>query len=38
MGITVTWNGLFKWLNLIPGSIGSNVIVIGKKKEISSIS
>ena len=38
IGITVTWNGLFKWLNLIPGSIGSNVIVIGKKKEISSIS
>ena len=38
IGTTVTWNGLFKWLNLIPGSIGSNVIVIGKKKETSSIS
>ena len=38
LGITVTWNGLFKWLNLIPTSIGSNIIVIGKKENISSIS
>ena len=38
LGMTVTWNGLFKWLNLIPTSIGSNIIVIGKKENISSIS
>ena len=38
LGITVTWNGLFKWLNLIPTSIGSNIIVVGKKENISSIS
>ncbi|RZD46860.1 MAG: hypothetical protein CXT78_03355 [Thaumarchaeota archaeon] len=38
LGIKVTWNGLFKWLNLIPASIGSNIIVIGKKENISSIS
>ena len=28
LGMTVTWNGLFKWLNLIPARIGSNIIVI----------
>jgi len=38
LGMTVTWNGLFKWLNLIPARIGSNIIVIGKKENISSIS
>ena len=38
LGMTVTWNGLFKWLNLIPTSIGSNIIVVGKKENISSIS
>jgi ubiquinone/menaquinone biosynthesis C-methylase UbiE len=38
LGMTVTWNGLFKWLNLIPASIGSNIIVVGKKENISSIS
>ncbi len=38
LGMTVTWNGLFKWLNLIPTSIGSNIIVVGKKEDISSIS
>ena len=38
LGITITRNGLFKWLNLIPASIGSNIIVIGKKENISSIS
>ena len=38
LGMTVTWNGLFKWLNLIPTRIGSNIIVIGKKENISSIS
>ena len=31
LGIKITWNGLFKWLNLFPARIGSNVIVIGKK-------
>ena len=31
LGIKITWNGLFKWLNLFPAKIGSNVIVIGKK-------
>jgi len=36
--MTVTWNGLFKWLNLIPARIGSNIIVIGKKENVSSIS
>ncbi|SVB84546.1 uncharacterized protein METZ01_LOCUS237400 [marine metagenome] len=29
---------MFKWLNLIPTSIGSNIIVVGKKENISSIS
>ena len=38
LGMTVTWNGLFKWLNLIPARIGSNIIVIGKKENVSSIS
>ena len=38
LGMTVTWNGLFKWLNLIPARICSNIIVIGKKENISSIS
>ena len=38
LGMTVTWNGLFKWLNLIPTSVGSNIIVVGKKENISSIS
>ncbi len=38
LGIVVSWNGLFKWLNLIPASIGSNIIVVGKKGSISSIS
>ena len=38
LGMTVTWNGLFKWLNLIPARIGSNIIVVGKKENISSIS
>ena len=38
LGMTVTWNGLFKLLNLIPTSIGSNIIVVGKKENISSIS
>ena len=38
LGMTVTWNGLFKWLNLIPTSIGSNIIVVGKKENVSSIS
>ena len=38
LGMTVTWNGLFKWLNLIPARIGSNIIVIGKKENNSSIS
>ena len=38
IGMTITWNGLFKWLNLIPASIGSNIIVIGQKENISSIS
>ena len=38
LGMTVTWNGLFKWLNLVPASIGSNIIVVGKKENISSIS
>ena len=38
LGMTVTWNGLFKWLNLIPASIGGNIIVVGKKENISSIS
>jgi len=31
LGIKITWNGLFKWLNLFPARIGSNVIVIGRK-------
>ena len=38
LGMTVTWNGLFKWLNLVPASIGSNIIVVGKKENVSSIS
>ena len=38
LGMTVTWNGLFKWLNLIPTSIGSNIVVVGKKENVSSIS
>jgi hypothetical protein len=38
IGIIVKWNGLFKWMNLIPGSIGSNVIVVGKKENVTSIS
>jgi len=37
LGIHISWNGLFKWLNLIPASIGSNVIVIGKKSNKKSI-
>ena len=38
LGITITSNGLFKWLNLIPASIGSNILVIGKKENNNSIS
>lgn len=38
LGMTIAWNGLFKWLNLIPASIGSNIIVVAKKENVSSIS
>ena len=31
LGINISWNGLFKLLNLVPARIGSNIIVIGKK-------
>lgn len=37
IGMHITWNGLFKWLNIIPVSIGSNVIVVGKKLKDKSI-
>jgi len=38
LGMVISWNGLFKWMNLIPGHVGSNVLVIGKKENITSIS